>query len=153
MQRRMNILRKFEVIKLYKDQAINLPVRATKHSAGYDIESAEDLEIKPGSIVKVPTGLKVIMPSDEALFVYPRSSLGIKKGLITSNAVGVVDADYYNNPDNEGHLMIPLYNFGKETAYIAKGERIAQGIFQKFFLTDDDQTNGIRTGGFGSSGK
>jgi dUTP pyrophosphatase len=146
-------MRKFEVIKAYQNQSINLPKRATKHSAGYDIESAETLTIEPGEIKRVPTGLKVYMPGDEALFVYPRSSLGIKKGLITSNAVGVVDADYYDNPDNEGHLMVPILNFSKVAVTIEKGERIAQGIFQKFFLTEDDQANGKRTGGFGSSGK
>ena len=145
-------MRKFEVITAYKNQGINLPKRATKHSAGYDIESAETITINPGEIKKVPTGLKVAMEYDEALFVYPRSSLGIKKQLITSNAAGVVDADYYNNEDNEGHLMVPILNFGKEPVTIQKGERIAQGIFQKFFTTDDDQANGDRKGGFGSSG-
>ncbi len=146
-------MRKFEVIKAYFNQNINLPKRATKHSAGYDLESAETLTIHPGEIKRVPTGLKVLMPGDEALFVYPRSSLGIKKGLITSNAVGVVDSDYYDNKDNEGHLMVPILNFSQEPVTIEKGERIAQGIFQKFFLTDDDQAEGLRTGGFGSSGQ
>lgn len=146
-------MRKFEVVAAYKDKSINLPRRATKHSAGYDIESAQDIVINPGEIVKIPTGLKVQMPEDEALFVYPRSSLGIKKGLVTSNAVGVVDSDYYNNSENEGHLMIPLLNFSKEVVKIEKGERIAQGIFHKFYLTDDDFVENERTGGFGSSGK
>jgi dUTP pyrophosphatase len=146
-------MRKFEVIKAYMNQGINIPKRATKNSAGYDLESAETLTIEPGEIKRVPTGLKVCMPGDEALFVYPRSSLGIKKGLITSNAVGVVDSDYYNNPDNEGHLMVPILNFSKVAVTIEKGERIAQGIFQKFLITDDDQADGERLGGFGSSGK
>lgn len=146
-------MRKFEVITTYQNEGINIPKRATKFSAGYDIESAEDLVIKPGEIIKVKTGLKVEIPSDEVLLIYPRSSLGIKKGLITSNAVGVVDSDYYNNPDNEGHLMIPLLNFSKVDVQIIKGERIAQGIFQKFYLTDDDSVEATRTGGFGSSGK
>lgn len=146
-------MRKFEVIKAYLNENINIPKRATKYSAGYDIESAEDLTVKPGEIVKVKTGLKVEIPSDEVLLIHPRSSLGIKKGLITSNAVGVVDADYYNNADNEGHLMIPLYNFSQNEVKIQKGERIAQGIFQKFYLTDDDEVENERTGGFGSSGK
>ncbi len=146
-------MRKFEIIRAYQDQNINLPKRASAHSAGYDIESAVSLEILPGEIVKIPTGLKVLMPENEALFIYPRSSLGIKKGLITSNAVGVVDSDYYNNDDNEGHLMIPLYNFGKEKVQVLKGERIAQGIFQAFFKTDDDNETKERKGGFGSTGK
>lgn len=146
-------MRKFEIVKKYIDNDINLPKRATKHSAGYDLESAEDLTIKPGEIVLVPTGLKVLIPNDEALFVYPRSSLGIKKHLTMSNAVGVVDSDYYNNENNEGHLMIPLYNFGKKKALIKKGERVAQGIFQKYFTTSDDEAKETRIGGFGSSSK
>lgn len=146
-------MRKFEVVSSFQNEGINIPKRATKYSAGYDIESASDLTIKPGEIVKVPTGLKVSMMADEALFIYPRSSLGLKKGLITSNAVGVVDGDYYNNKENEGHLLIPLYNFSKEVVEIKKGERIAQGIFHKFYLTEDDFVTTERTGGFGSSGK
>ncbi|MBN3491201.1 dUTP diphosphatase [Acholeplasma equirhinis] len=146
-------MRKFEIIEAYKDKYINIPRRATKHSAGYDIETAEDITIAPGQIVKVPTGLKVTMPEDEALFVYPRSSLGIKLNLIMSNAVGVVDSDYYNNKDNEGHLLIPILNFGKEVVHLKKGDRIAQGIFHKFYTTDDDVVAGERLGGFGSSGK
>ena len=146
-------MRKFEVITSYKDKQINIPKRATKNSAGYDIETAEDITIHPGEIVKVPTGLKVMMPEDEALFVYPRSSLGIKLNLIMSNAVGVVDSDYYNNKDNEGHLLIPILNFGKEVVNLKKGDRIAQGIFHKFYTTEDDVVMGERTGGFGSSGK
>lgn len=146
-------MRKFEVIKAYLDQNIQKPKRSSMFSAGYDIESAEDLIIAPGEIKKVPTGLKVLMPNDEVLMIYPRSSLGIKKGLITSNAVGVVDSDYYNNLDNEGHLMIPLYNFSKEIVEIKKGERVAQGIFQKYFLTEDDEATEKRLGGFGSTGQ
>ena len=146
-------MRKFEVIKDYSDKGINIPRRATLNSAGYDIECAIDITINPGEIKMIPTGLKVIMPSDEALFVYPRSSLGIKKGLVMSNAVGVVDSDYYNNPNNEGHLMIPLLNFSKEVVTILKSERVAQGVFHKFLLTDDDHVTDIRTGGFGSSDK
>lgn len=146
-------MRKFEIIEAYKDKNINIPRRATKHSAGYDIETAEDITIAPSQIVKIPTGLKVTMPEDEALFVYPRSSLGIKLNLIMSNAVGVVDSDYYNNKDNEGHLLIPILNFGKEVVHLKKGDRIAQGIFHKFYTTDDDVEAGERLGGFGSSGK
>src|SRR5690606_13288847 len=146
-------MRKFEIIEAYKDKNINIPRRATKHSAGYDIETAEDITIAPSQIVKIPTGLKVTMPEDEALFVYPRSSLGIKLNLIMSNAVGVVDSDYYNNKDNEGHLLIPILNFGKEVVHLKKGDRIAQGIFHKFYTTEDDVVTTTRTGGFGSSGK
>src|SRR5690554_6192464 len=146
-------MRKFEIVTLFKDQGINIPKRATKHSAGYDIESAKDYTIKPGEIQMIDTGLKVDMKENEALMIYPRSSLGLKKGLIMSNAVGIIDKDYYNNPNNEGHIMIPLYNFGKVDAIVLKGERVAQGIFQNYLVTSDDDATNERTGGFGSSGK
>lgn len=147
-------MRKFEVVSTYEHLNPKLPKRQTEHSAGYDLASIEDVIIVPGEIKMIPTGLKVKLPFDEALFVYPRSSLGIKKHLIMSNAVGVVDADYYNNENNEGHIMIPLLNFGKEPITIETGERIAQGIFMHFLKTTDDKAkNGTRSGGFGSSGK
>src|SRR5690554_5930178 len=146
-------MRKFEVVTTFKGKKINLPKRATKHSAGYDIESAFDYVIEPGTIQMIETGIKVAMQDHEALMIYPRSSLGIKKGLIMSNAVGVIDKDYYNNPNNEGHIMIPLFNFGNKDAKVKKGERVAQGIFQMYLTTEDDDTNQERTGGFGSSGK
>jgi dUTP pyrophosphatase len=145
-------MRKFEIVSFYLKQDINLPKRATMYSAGYDIESAKDYDILPGEIKMIDTGLKVTMPEQEALMIYPRSSLGIKKGLTMSNAVGIIDKDYYNNPNNEGHIMIPLYNFGKQIAQIKKGERVAQGVFQRYFVTDDDASSSERTGGFGSSG-
>lgn len=144
-------MRKFEVIQSYLDKDIKIPERATKYSAGYDLASAEDITINPGEIKLVPTGLKADMPEDEALFVYPRSSLGIKRRLTMSNNVGVVDKDYYNNAENEGHIMIPIYNFGTEVQVIKKGERIAQGIFQKYGITDNDSAKKLRKGGFGSS--
>ncbi|QWB95832.1 dUTP diphosphatase [Mycoplasmatota bacterium] len=146
-------MRKFEIIKKFEAQGVTIPSRATAHSAGYDLASIEDITFNPGDIKMVPTGLKVKLPGDEALFVYPRSSLGIKKHLTMSNNVGVIDADYYNNPKNEGHIMVPLYNFGKEIVTIEKGERIAQGIFMNYKKTEDDQSDHIvRLGGFGSSG-
>jgi dUTP pyrophosphatase len=144
-------MRKFEVIQSYLDKDIKIPERATKYSAGYDLASAENITINPGEIKLVPTGLKADMPEDEALFVYPRSSLGIKRRLTMSNNVGVVDKDYYNNAENEGHIMIPIYNFGTEVQVIKKGERIAQGIFQKYGITDNDSAKNLRKGGFGSS--
>src|SRR5690554_6101230 len=146
-------MRKFEVVTAFKGKEINLPKRATKYSAGYDIESAFDYVIEPGTIQMIETGVKVAMQDHEALMIYPRSSLGIKKGLIMSNAVGIIDKDYYNNPNNEGHIMIPLFNFGQSDAVIQKGERVAQGVFQKYLITSDDESSNERTGGFGSSGQ
>ncbi len=147
-------MRKFEVIKAYQNEEILVPQRATKHSAGYDFASIENVEIKPGEIKMIPTGLKALIPDNEALYIFPRSSLGIKKGLMMSNGVGVVDADYYNNADNEGHIMIPLYNFSTKVVTVLKGERVAQGIFMNYQKTiDDDPDHSARLGGFGSSDK
>ena len=146
-------MRNFEIVKQYAHLNPILPKRATNQSAGYDLSSIEDIIIEPYAIALVKTGLKAYMPSNEALFVFPRSSLAIKKGLVMSNSVGVIDADYYNNPDNEGHIMVPLMNIKDQPVQINKGERIAQGIFLKYGLTaDDEPENGVRIGGFGSSG-
>ncbi len=145
-------MRKFYVIEKFKHLGISLPQRQTNSSAGYDLAICEEATINPGEIVLVKTGLKVQMPSDEVLLVFPRSSLGIKKGLTMANNVGVIDADYYNNKNNEGHIMIPILNFGKESVTLEKDERVAQGIFIKYFKTDDDENIEIkRSGGFGSS--
>ncbi len=146
-------MRKFEVIEKYKNSGIAIPKRATDSSAGYDLASVENVIIEPGEIKMIPTGLKVTMPKTEALFIFARSSLSIKKGLMMSNSVGVIDSDYYNNPDNEGHLMVSLINVRNEAMSIKKGERVAQGIFLRYEKTSDDETNGnVRLGGFGSSG-
>jgi len=143
--------RYFAVVNSFNNKAINLPVRATNYSAGYDFESAEDLIIKKNQIVLVPTGVKAHMLKDEVLMIHPRSSLAIKNGLMMPNSVGVIDADYFNNPKNEGHIMIPLYHLKDEDVHIKKGEKIAQGIFQKYLTIVDDSTNNNRDGGFGST--
>lgn len=146
-------MRKFEIVSDYINEDVMLPERASNESAGYDIASLYEVTIKPGEIVMVKTGLKVSIPSGEALFIYPRSSLGIRKGLMLSNSVGVIDADYYNNENNEGHIMIPLYNFSSKEVKVEKGERVAQGIFMNYFKTTDDDVDTKRAGGFGSTGK
>lgn len=144
-------MRRFEKVSTYIDEDFELPKRATNASAGYDLASIEDLEVNPGQIVLVKTGLRVKMPSNEVLLVFPRSSLPIKKGLTMSNGVGVIDSDYYY-ADNEGHLMIQLYNLTNNVVVINKGERLAQGIFTTFYKTVDDETdNKVRLGGFGST--
>lgn len=146
-------MRKFEIIEKFKHLNPMIPHRQTESSAGYDLASIEAITIQPKEIKLIPTGLKVTMPKTEALFIYPRSSLAIKKGLMMSNSVGVIDADYYNNPDNEGHIMIPLINIKDEPVLISIGERVAQGIFMTFFKTDDETIKDTkRTSGFGSTG-
>lgn len=101
---------------------------------------------------KVNTGIKAKMEDDEVLYLYNRSS-NPKMGLILANGVGVGDADYYGNPGNDGHLMFQFLNFGKEDVKIKKGEKIGQGIFAKYLVTDNDNAEGNRIGGFGSTGK
>lgn len=164
--------RMFEVAKGFEEAEINLPVRATKSAAGYDFESAEDITIQPiwknvfkyftggfaeepeAKILKpvlVKTGVKAFMQEDEALYLYNRSSNPLKKFLLLGNGVGIVDADYYSNPDNDGHIMFQFINFGLFPTTIKKGERIGQGVFGKFLKTSDDTVGGERTGGFGST--
>ena len=151
----MDRKRGFEIAKGFENAGINLPVRSTKNSAGYDIEAAEDVIIPAFKLgqkpVLIKTGLKAYMQSDEVLILANRSSNPGKKGLILANSIGVVDSDYYGNPDNDGHIMFAFFNFKEEDIEIKKGERIGQGMFQKYLVTDNDIAGGERTGGFGST--
>ena len=153
----MEIVRGFEIAKGWEDKGINLPIRKTKFSAGYDVEAAEDVIIpsfkKGMAPTLVKTGIKAYMADDEVLMLYNRSSNPKKKGLILSNSVGVVDKDYYGNPDNDGHIMFAFYNIKDEDVVIKKGDAIGQAIFQKYLVTDDDKAVGERIGGFGSTNK
>ncbi len=149
--------RGFEIIEEYKDQDVNLPVRKTKYSAGYDIEALEDVVVpafKPGiKPVIVKTGIKAYCGEDEYYMVVNRSSNPLKRGLVLSNGIGIIDADYYNNSSNSGHIMLMFYNMLQEDVTIHKHEAIGQIIFCKYLTTDDDQAIGVRTGGFGSTSK
>lgn len=143
--------RGFEPIEAYENADIQLPKRATKHSAGYDFHAIEDVVIQPHTTVVIKTGVKSHFMPNEVLMIVPRSSIGIKRNLIMPNNVAIIDSDYYNNPDNEGHIFIPLHNFGDSPQEIKAGERIAQGIFVPF-LTDGDNPIAERVGGVGSTG-
>ena len=150
----MKKVRGFEIAKGFEDKDINLPVRKTKFSAGYDMEACEDTIVKKGNLpTLVPTGLKAYMGEDEVLFLYNRSSNPKKKGLILANSVGVVDSDYYGNPDNDGHIMFAFLNNRDEDIVIKKGEAIGQGVFSKYLVVDNDSAEGKREGGFGSTDK
>ena len=152
---KMERKRGFEIAKGFENSNINLPVRKTKYSAGYDIEAAEDTVIpsfkKGMKPTLVKTGIKAYMGEDEVLILANRSSNPGKKGLILANSIGVIDSDYYGNPDNDGHIMFAFYNIKDEDIEIKKGDAIGQGIFQKFLITDNDVSQGQRTGGFGST--
>ncbi len=149
--------RGFEIAKGFENKGINLPVRKTKYSAGYDIEAAEDVIIpsfkKGMKPTLIKTGLKAYMEDDEMLLLYNRSSNPGKKGLIVANSVGVIDKDYYGNPDNDGHIMFAFFNAKEEDIEIKKGDVIGQGIFQKYLTIDGDAASGMREGGFGSTNK
>ena len=134
-------------------ESYNLPRRSTKNSAGYDFEALYNYTLKPGEIMKIPTGIKVQMESDDVLFLIDRSSMGFKYNVRMTNQVGVIDADYYNS-DNEGHMWIKIQNEGDKDYIVKKGDSMIQGIFIKYLKTDDDiESQKVRNGGIGSTNK
>lgn len=145
-------MRKFEKVSRIEGE-IELPRRSTAKSAGYDFIVPEDTVCKSHEITMVRSGVKAIFPDDETLLLFNRSSNPKKKGLIILNGVGVVDADYYNNEDNEGEIAGLFYNMRDEDVILKKGDKMMQGIFVKYGITEDDTAEGERTGGFGSTGK
>lgn len=153
----MEKIRGFEIAKGFEDKGINLPVRKTKYSAGYDVEAAEDTiipSLKKGmKPTLIKTGIKSYMQENEYLMLANRSSNPGKKGLILANSVGIIDKDYYGNPDNDGHIMFAFYNIKDEDVEIKKGDCIGQAIFMPFLIADNDVAEGTRTGGFGSTNK
>lgn len=191
---------KFEKVSRFNEVAINLPVRKTANSAGYDFEVAEDtlipsylalsefmtqailqkaqiaakevnedgspkVTIKPytldeiGSLTKasgakptlVSTGMKCQLAADEYLELVVRSSCPLKYWLVMANSVGIIDSDYYNNPDNEGEIFFQIINMSPIAIQLKKGDIIGQGIVRKYYTTDDDAATGDRVGGFGST--
>lgn len=176
--------RGFEIVSKYQNRNIALPRRQTTQSAGYDLEAAKDMlipsiwrlnfvrifrMIRNGHqlyepdyemaehVLKpflVPTGIKAYMPENEVLILANRSSNTFKRDLALPNGIGVIDADYYNNTDNEGEIFVQLINYGVRPIKIRKGERIAQGIFVQYQKADDDlPISRQRISGFGSTNK
>lgn len=147
-------MRGFEIAKGWEGCGIYLPERATANSAGYDIAAAEDTLVpafRPGvKPTLIPTGLKAYCQPDEYYMIANRSS-NPKKGLVLANGIGIIDADYYENPANDGHFQILVFNVSDQDLLIKKSERVAQVIFQKYLLTDDDNADGKREGGIGST--
>lgn len=168
-------MRGFHIAKGWEDKQINLPTRATIKSAGYDFEAAETIII-PGLFsrlarlidyqnlsldltflkpILIPTGIKVDMQDDEVLLVYNRSGNPLKKLLLLANGVGAIDADYYNNIDNDGHIHFPFWCLGLNDVTIEKGDRIGQGIFSKFLIARNELMTPVtkkRLGGLGHTG-
>ena len=128
-----------------------LPKRGSKTSAGYDFFSPINEIIPAHETAKIPTGVKVFMQQDEVLMIYPRSSMGFKTNIRLSNTTGVIDSDYYNNPDNEGEIFFQIINLSPFPVYLQKGDRIGQGIIHKYIITEDDAAVGKRIGGTGST--
>lgn len=133
-------------------EALKLPKRATAGSAGYDFYAPADIALAPGEGVKIPTGIRVEMEQDWVLKLYPRSGLGFKYRLQLNNTVGIIDSDYFYS-DNEGHIFAKLTNDSKEgrTVEIPAGMGFMQGIFLEYGITVDDEADGVRNGGFGST--
>lgn len=119
-------------------ESYNIPSRETKFAAGYDIYSLEDFTLKPTEIIKIPTGIKVNMNDDEVLLLVDRSSQGFKYNVRLCNQVGVIDKDYYNNPNNEGHIFVKLQNEGDKDYVVKRGDAICQGIFVKYLTVDNE---------------
>ena len=142
-------IRAFEPVEGASD--VKLPKRATACSAGYDFFSPVTTVIAPKSTVFIKTNVKAIMPDDECLKIYIRSSLAAKN-VVLRNGVAIIDADYYDNETNEGNIIIPLYNDGTDDFVLRKGERFAQGIFEKYLTVDGDPAQAPRLSGFGSTG-
>lgn len=151
-----NTVRGFEALPEYADQIKEIeetsgvgfmPQRATLNSAGYDIRTIETVTIDPMQIKMVSTGITAKMGEDEELQLRCRSGLAAM-GLSLVNGVGTIDSDYYGK-----HIRFILINLGSEPITLVKGDRVGQGIFTKYLITQDDQPRSTeRKGGFGSSG-
>ena len=145
-------IRGFEVVDSSKkkhDIYTKLPIRADDGSAGYDFYSPTSVEISPGGKTTIWTDIKSYMNKDEVLKIYPRSSMGIKFGVQLANTTGIIDSSYYGNPDNDGNIGICIMNNSTESYSVSTGDRIGQGIFQKYLIADNDDTlNKERVSGF-----
>ena len=152
------VKRGFKVVKdecrKHPEVEIKLPKRGTKNSAGYDICTPVDILIPAhGFSEPIQTDIKAYMGEDEVLKIYPRSSIGFKKKLMLVNTTGIIDSDYYENPDNDGNIGFAFYNMSDVDVLIKAGERVLQGIFMKYLITENENADEVRTGGTGSTGK
>jgi len=133
-------------------QLLKLPLRSTERSGGYDIFSTQDFELLPNEEILMPLGFKIYLNDFRIFLVLPRSGSGFRFYARLANTIGVIDGDYADNEDNEGHCWIKLRNEGTKTWEVKSGRAIAQGIIFRFDTTDDDDARGKRKGGFGSTG-
>lgn len=147
-------MNKFEIVKdefrAYPDAKIKLPVRATKHSAGYDICTPIDITIPSGGCVKVKTDIKAKIKDDEVLLIFVRSSVGIKRKVALMTGTSVIDSDFYDS-DCGGNISVALWNYGNDIQTFKAGDRICQGVFVRYDIVEDDDVETIRIGGIGST--
>lgn len=136
-------------------QMVQIPKRSTLKSSGYDFHCPYNCVVPAHGTCKIYTGIKIYLDDNKTLKLYPRSSVGIKHGIMLSNTVGIIDADYVDNPDNEGHIIIALRNLSDEPFYIKAGDKIVQGIIERYYTVDDEEYSDMkeRTGGIGSTGR
>lgn len=149
-------IRGFELVSKYNNETILMPKRATKKSACYDIfnNTGNDIILQPGQLSDaMSTKVKSYMLDDEVLMAYVRSGHGFKYSVKLANSVGIIDSDYYNNEKNEGEIFIKLHNQGDKELVIKSNEAMAQFMFIKYLLADDDNfiDGNIRKDGFGST--
>ena len=142
---------KFEKVKRIEED-IKLPERSTLNSAGYDFFALDDIRFPAETITRVFTGVKCELMPNQVLILANRSSNPSKKGLILLNGIGVIDADYYGNPDNDGEIAFEFYNMLNEPVEIKKGEKLGQGLILAFDKTEDDYVTNVRKSGWGSTG-
>lgn len=139
---------------MFSKDDIVIPCRQTQKSSGYDFTSPHDLIIKKNEVGLIYTGIKAQMEDGEFLMLVIRSSKGRKEGLVLANQVGIIDADYFENIDNDGHIIVAIRNVSDSDKKICKGDRICQGIFMKYYTTTDEiSVEQKRLGGFGSTNK
>jgi dUTP pyrophosphatase len=150
--------RGFEIVndkhRKNKNIAINLPKRSDAGSAGYDFFTPVDLIVPKLGTAKFYTDIKAYMPKNETLLLFIRSSLGIKHKIILATNVSIIDSSYYSNLDNDGNIIVTLYNYGIEDYLIKKGERVVQGMFVNYKTVDNETLEPkLRKGGVGSTGR
>ena len=134
------------------DPTIPLPKYATDEAAGFDLSAAHDLDVPPGRIALIRTGLVIEVPTGHFLGIFARSSTPLKRGLMVANGVGVIDPDY-SGPEDE--IMIQVLNFTEAPVHITRGDRLAQAVVlpapRVTWHEVDDIRNRTR-GGFGATG-
>ena len=140
-------------MSLYDD--IQLPERKTRWSSGYDFHAPYTITLEPGEEELIPTSIKIELNPDQELLIFPRSSLGFKYYIRLANSIGKIDADYFNNVSNEGHIFVKIRNEGNKSVVINKGDSFCQGTIYQFNICDDDSFDegNIREGGMGSTNK